>query len=70
MTSVPPEAIEVACRVFAEGGGVADAVTAAAPFIRAEEREAIISLAERQGAVCTGDEGTSCYFADILRSQR
>lgn len=31
-----------------------------------DERERIRQLAIRNGAVCTGDEGTSCYFADLL----
>lgn len=30
------------------------------------ERERIRQMADRNGAVCTGDEGTSCYFADLL----
>lgn len=38
------------------------AVTAAV----SAERERIRKLADRNGAVCTGDEGTSCYFADLL----
>lgn len=38
----------------------------AAPYIRAAERERIRQLAVRNGAVCTGDEGTSCYFADLI----
>jgi len=32
------------------------------------ERERIAAMAGRTGAVCVGDEGTSCYFADLLRS--
>jgi hypothetical protein len=33
----------------------------------AAERERIRRLAIRNGAVCAGDDGTSCYFADLLR---
>lgn len=33
---------------------------------RAAERERIRELAVRAGAVCTGGEGTSCYFADLI----
>lgn len=43
------------------------ALLAAAPLIRSAERERIRQLAERNGAVCTGDEGTQCYFADLIR---
>jgi hypothetical protein len=38
---------------------IAGAVTA--------ERERIIRLADRNEAVCTGDEGTSCYFSALIR---
>lgn len=31
------------------------------------ERERIRQLAIRNGAVCTGDEGTSCYFAELIK---
>lgn len=31
------------------------------------ERERIAQLADRNGAVCTGDEGTSCYFSALIR---
>lgn len=34
--------------------------------VAAAERERIRQMAVRVGAVCTGDEGTSCYFADLL----
>lgn len=33
----------------------------------AAERERIRQMAIRNNAVCTGDEGTSCYFADLIR---
>jgi histidine triad (HIT) family protein len=33
----------------------------------AAERERIRELADRNGAVCTGDEGTSCYFSALIR---
>jgi hypothetical protein len=42
---------------------VATVIAAAA----AAERERIRQLAIRNGAVCPGDDGTSCYFADLLR---
>jgi len=45
------------------------ALLAAAPLIRAAERERIREMADRNGAVCTGDEGTSCYFADLIRGE-
>jgi len=45
------------------------ALLAAAPLIRAAERDRIRKLAERNGAVCTGDEGTQCYFADLIRGE-
>jgi hypothetical protein len=38
----------------------------AAPYIAAAERERIRQMAIRTRAVTTGDEGTSCYFADCL----
>jgi hypothetical protein len=38
----------------------------AAPFILAAERERIRQLAIRNQAVCTGDEGTSCWFSDLI----
>jgi hypothetical protein len=37
--------------------------------VAAAERERIRQLAIRTQAVCTGDEGTSCYFADLIREQ-
>lgn len=37
------------------------------PRAAAAERERIAQLADRNEAVCTGDEGTSCYFADVIR---
>jgi hypothetical protein len=40
------------------GATVCQAVTA--------ERERIRHLAVRAGAVCAGDEGTRCYFADLI----
>jgi hypothetical protein len=43
------------------------ALLAAAPLIRAAERDRIRQLADRNGAVCTGDEGTSCYFSELIR---
>lgn len=43
------------------------ALLAAAPLIRAAERERIRQMAIRNQAVCTGDEGTSRYFADLIR---
>lgn len=39
---------------------------AAAPLIAAAERERIREMAVRNGAVCPGDDGTSCYFAALL----
>jgi hypothetical protein len=39
----------------------------AVPLIQAAERERIRQIAVRTQAVCTGDEGTSCYFADLIR---
>ena len=39
---------------------------AAAPLIAAAERERIREMAVRNGAVCAGDEGTSCYFAALI----
>ena len=41
----------------------ADAKLAAAV---AAERERIRQLAIRNHAVCTGDDGTSCFFADLI----
>ena len=35
--------------------------------VAAAERERIRQMAVRNEAVCTGDEGTSCYFADLIR---
>jgi hypothetical protein len=35
--------------------------------VAAAERERIRELADRNNAVCVGDEGTSCYFADLIR---
>jgi hypothetical protein len=43
------------------------ALLAAAPLIRADERDRIRQLADRNGAVCTGDEGTSCFFSELIR---
>lgn len=43
------------------------AIEAAAPAIRADERERCAQLAESVKAVATADEGTQCYFADLLR---
>jgi len=40
---------------------------AAAPLIAAAERERIILLADSVQAVATADEGTRCFFADLLR---
>jgi len=34
--------------------------------VAAAEQERIRQLAIRTGAVCTGDEGTSCFFADLI----
>ena len=34
--------------------------------VAAAERERIRQMAVRNQAVCTGDEGTSCYFADLI----
>jgi hypothetical protein len=42
------------------------ALLAAAPLIAAAERERIRQLAERNNAVCAGDEGTQCWFSDLL----
>jgi hypothetical protein len=39
---------------------------AAANEAARDERERIRQMAIRNEAVCTGDEGTSCYFADLL----
>lgn len=36
----------------------------------AAERERIIALADSVKAVATADEGTQCYFADMLRQER
>ena len=33
----------------------------------AAERERIRDLADRNGAVCTGEEGTNCYFSALIR---
>ena len=38
--------------------------------IRAAERARILQIAERTQAVVTGDEGTSCYFADLIREMK
>ena len=46
------------------------ALAAAAPLIRAAERERIRQMAVRSNAVCVGDEGTNCYFADLIREPR
>jgi hypothetical protein len=43
-----------------------DILDAVAPMIRAAEREEIRQLAIRAEAVCAGDEGTSCFFADLI----
>jgi hypothetical protein len=42
--------------------GLAAAIAAAV----VAERERIRQLADRNGAVCTGDEGTQCWFSDLL----
>jgi hypothetical protein len=39
----------------------------AAEAAAAAERERIREMAVRNNAVCVGDEGTSCYFADLIR---
>jgi hypothetical protein len=33
------------------------------------ERERIRQMAIRNNAVCVGDEGTNCYFADLIREE-
>lgn len=33
------------------------------------ERERIADMADRNGAVCPGDDGTSCYFSALIRVQ-
>lgn len=42
------------------------ALEAAAPHIAAAERERIRQLAIANGAACTSDEGTGCWFADLI----
>lgn len=42
----------------------------AMPLIAAAQREADARLADEAGAVCTGDEGTSCWFSAVLRTQQ
>jgi hypothetical protein len=41
-------------------------LAAVAPPIQAAERERIRQMAVRNNAVCVGDEGTNCFFADLL----
>jgi hypothetical protein len=58
----------VASRTISGPTGIAmAAVEAAAPLIAAAERERIREMAVRNEAVCTSDEGTGCYFADLIR---
>lgn len=72
--TLPPGAYEAADEAFGSfspgDDGPRDelesALLAAAPLIRAAERERIRQIAVRNQAVCTADEGTSCYFADLL----
>jgi hypothetical protein len=47
-------------------GGQRKAALRIGEAVAAAERERIRQLAISTGAVCTGDEGTSCYFADLL----
>jgi hypothetical protein len=42
------------------------ALLAAAPFMRAAERERICALADRTEAACTGPDGTSCWFSALI----
>jgi hypothetical protein len=78
MSDIPPQAYIAAGAAFREqmgkvrdiGDAVAVALEAAAPAIRdqatAAERARIRQLAIRNQATCTSDEGTGCYFADLL----
>jgi hypothetical protein len=52
-------------RKILDGSGVASRERVLAEAVAAE-RERIRRMAVRNNAVCTGDEGTSCYFADLL----
>ena len=71
-----PEFNEAADKAWSNWPGVSDserdeleaALLAAAPLIRAAERARIREMADRTRAVCTdSDEGTRCYFADLIR---
>lgn len=48
-------------------GQVRAMLEAAAPLIAAAEGERIAKMADRNGAVCVGDEGTGCYFSALIR---
>lgn len=41
-------------------------ISEAVPGAVTAERERIRQLATRNNAVCAGDEGTNCYFADLI----
>jgi hypothetical protein len=44
-------------------------VEAVAPLVAAAERKRIREMADRTGAVCPGDDGTSCYFSALLEEK-
>jgi len=44
-------------------------IEAVAPLVAAAERKRIREMAVRNGAVCPGDDGTLCYFADLLENR-
>lgn len=78
MTGVPPEnvtavnagePVHVAATANAARVWYGDAAEAYAQG-RADQREADARLADETGAVCPGDEGTSCYFSAVLRGQK
>lgn len=57
---------ERAERAEAELAALGGRISAVIAQAVAAERDRIRQLAVRNGAVCTGDEGTSCYFADLI----
>lgn len=66
MADPPPEAVHAARLVLLRGGGAAEMIAVAAPYIRAQVYDEIRQLADRAGAVCTSDEGTSCFFSALI----